>query len=94
MSALDPMGMPVATQVVSGERPDDKLHIPAIKQVSVSLDEHGLLYVGDCKMAALGTRALLRPARDRFMACSTSRCGSRLPIDEHTHGQDSSPSSG
>ena len=42
MSALDPMGMPVATQVVSGERADDKLYIPAIKQVSASLDEHGL----------------------------------------------------
>jgi len=52
MSALDPLGMPVATQVVSGERADDKLYIPAIQQVSASLDEHGLLYVGDCKRRA------------------------------------------
>jgi len=67
ISALDPMGMPVATQVVSGERADDKLYIPAIKQVSASLDEHGLLYVGDCKMAALGTRAFIQNSQDYYL---------------------------
>jgi transposase len=67
MSALDPMGMPVATQVVSGERADDKLYIPAIKQVSASLDEHGLLYVGDCKMAALGTRAFIQNSQVYYL---------------------------
>lgn len=67
LSALDPLGMPVATQVVSGERADDKLYIPAIEQVSASLDEHGLLYVGDCKMAALATRAFLQHSRDYYL---------------------------
>ena len=67
ISALDPMGMPVATQVVSGERADDKLYIPAIKQVSASLDEHGLLFVGDCKMAALGTRAFMQNSQDYYL---------------------------
>jgi transposase len=67
MSALDPMGMPVATQVVSGERADDKLYIPAIKQVSASLDEHGLLYVGDCKMAAIGIRAFIQHSQDYYL---------------------------
>jgi len=67
MSALDPMGMPAATQVVSGERADDKLYIPAIRQVSASLDEHGLLYVGDCKMAALATRAFIQGSQDYYL---------------------------
>jgi transposase len=67
LSALDPMGMPVATQVVSGERADDKLYIPAIQQVSASLDEHGLLYVGDCKMAALATRAFIQGSQDYYL---------------------------
>src|SRR5947209_16318207 len=53
LSALDPLGLPVATQVVSGERADDRLYLPAIAQVSQSLNTHGLLYVGDYKMAAL-----------------------------------------
>ncbi len=43
LSALDPLGLPVATQVVSGERADDQLYLPAIEQVSASLHEHGLL---------------------------------------------------
>jgi len=67
LSALDPLGMPVATQVVSGERADDKLYIPAIQQVSASLDEHGLLYVGDCKMAALATRAFIQHSQDYYL---------------------------
>lgn len=67
ISALDPFGMPVATQVVSGERADDPLYIPAIQQVSASLDEHGLLYVGDCKMAASGTRAFIASSQDYYL---------------------------
>lgn len=64
LSALDPLGRPLATQVVSGERADDPLYIPAIEQVSASLNEHGLLYVGDCKMAALETRAFVQAQQD------------------------------
>src|SRR5258707_13653462 len=67
LSALDPLGLPVATQVVSGERADDPLYIPAIEQVSASLHEHGLLYVGDCKMAALETRAFLQAQQDYYL---------------------------
>jgi transposase len=67
MSALNPLGMTVATQVVSGECADDKLYIPAIQQVSASLVEHGLLYVGDCKMAALATRAFIQNSQDYYL---------------------------
>lgn len=67
LSALDPMGMPVATQVVPGQRADDGLYIPAIEQVSASLDEHGLLYVGDSKMGALATRAYLQNSQDYYL---------------------------
>ncbi len=67
LSALDPLGLPIATQVVSGESADDPLYIPAIEQVSQSLDEHGLLYVGDCKMAALETRAFVQANQDCYL---------------------------
>ncbi len=56
-AVLDPLGMPVATDVVSGERADDPLSIPCIKRVQQSVGRHGLLVVGDCKMAARETRA-------------------------------------
>ncbi len=67
ISALDPLGMPIVTQVVSGERADDPLYVLAIRQVQESLNEHGLLYVGDCKMAALGTRAFIQAQEDYYL---------------------------
>ena len=67
LSALDPLGLPLITQVVSGERADDGLYIPAIQQVQGSLDGTGLLYVGDCKMAALGTRAFIQSHADYYL---------------------------
>ncbi len=42
LSALDPLGMPVATQVLSGESADDPLYIPAIAQVSEGVKQGGL----------------------------------------------------
>jgi len=67
LSALDPLGLPVATQIVSGERADDRLYMPAIEQVSQSLQEHGLLYVGDSKMGALETRAFVQAQQDYYL---------------------------
>jgi len=58
-AALDPLGMPLASDVVSGEKADDKLYIPLISRVSDSLKKNGLLFSGDCKMSALETRAYL-----------------------------------
>src|SRR5947209_1927473 len=56
-AVLDPLGMPLATDVVSGNRADDPLYVPCIERVQASLGRRGLLYVGDCKMAARETRA-------------------------------------
>ena len=67
LSTLDRLGLPLATQVVSGERADDPLYIPAIQQVRASLGEHGLLYIGDCKMAAIGMRAFIQTQGDYYL---------------------------
>ena len=56
-AVLDPLGLPLATEVVSGERADDPLYIPWIARVQTSLGRRGFLYVGDCKMASRETRA-------------------------------------
>jgi len=37
MGALDPLGMPLATDVLSGERADDGLYIPIIKRIEAGL---------------------------------------------------------
>src|SRR5215510_7396474 len=59
MGALDPLGMPLATDVLSGERADDGLYIPVIDRIRRGLNKRGLLFVGDCKMSALDTRAYI-----------------------------------
>jgi transposase len=71
LSALDPLGLPVATDVVPGQRADDPLYIPAIARVRESVGRDGLLYVGDCKMGAAETRAFLQGGGD-FYLCPLS----------------------
>jgi len=67
LSSLDPLGMPLVTQVVSGERADDRLYVPAIKQVRQGLARRGLLYVGDSKLGALETRAFIQAGGDFYL---------------------------
>src|SRR5919197_784560 len=66
-AVLDPLGMPLATDVVSGERADDPLYMPCIERVQASMGRHGLLYVGDCKMASRETRARLMALGDFYL---------------------------
>jgi transposase len=60
MATLDPLGLPLAIDVVSGERADDPLYVPTIERALCCLGRKGLLVVGDCKMSALSTRAYLQ----------------------------------
>jgi len=79
LSALDPLGMPVVTDVVSGNRADDPLYIPAIQRVREGLGLQGLLYIADCKMAALGTRVFVQAGGDGYL-CPLSAV--QLPAEE------------
>src|SRR5258706_7118296 len=67
LATLDPLGLPLATEVLSGERADDPLYLPAIARVRACLNTPGLLYVGACKMAALETRASIQAAGDYYL---------------------------
>src|SRR5437667_6293225 len=68
MGSLDPLGMPLSTDVLSGERADDGLYIPMIERIRVGLQTPGLLFVGDCKMSALDTRAYLARHQDWYLS--------------------------
>jgi len=72
-AVLDPLAMPVATDVVSGERADDPLYIPCIARVQASLGRRGLLYVGDCKMASR-ERVPLSLLKEIFICVHCPRC--------------------
>jgi transposase len=68
MGSLDPLGMPLATDVLSGERADDGLYIPIIERIRTGLKTIGLLFVGDCKMSALEIRAYLARHQDFYLS--------------------------
>src|SRR3989454_8247931 len=67
MATLDPLGLPLALEVVSGEQADDRLYIPTIDRVLACLVQLGLLFVGDCKMSALATRAHLEAHEQYYL---------------------------
>lgn len=68
LATLDPLGLPLATDVVSGERADDGLYVPIIDRVLATLGKSGLLFVGDCKMSAWATRVHLRARGQHYLA--------------------------
>ena len=55
------------TEVVAGNCADDPLYIPAVERVRDTLSSRGHLYIGDCKMAALATRAHLAQGDDYYL---------------------------
>jgi transposase len=68
MGALDPLGMPLSTDVLSGERAEDGLDIPLIERIRSGWNKTGLLFVGDCTMSALDTRAYLARHQDWYLS--------------------------
>ncbi|MGC9084475.1 MAG: IS1634 family transposase [Anaerolineae bacterium] len=67
LATLDPLGMPLVTQVVAGNQADDPLYIPVIQQVREGVQRSGLLYVGDSKMMSLATRAHLQVGGNYYL---------------------------
>ena len=90
MSVLDPLGMPLTTSVVSGERADDGLYAPSIDRVDRMVDAKGLLFVGDCKTSSLATRAHVRRFGHHYLAplALVGETGREMPswIDEAVSG--------
>ena len=57
LGTLDPAGVPLLSQTLSGEVADDRLYFPAWQQMSVTLKRTDFLFIADCKASALETRA-------------------------------------
>jgi transposase len=68
IGSLDPLGMPLSTDVLSGERADDGLYIPVMERIRRGLNKSGLLFVGDCKMSALETRTHVAGRQDFYLS--------------------------
>ncbi len=66
-AAAEPTGMLVASEVHPGDAADDPLYLPLIQRVRELLGRTGLLYTGDCKMAALETRGEIDAHGDFYL---------------------------
>jgi len=67
LGTLDPLGLPLVTDVLPGQRADDPLYIPVVDRVVQMFDVLGLLFVGDCKMSALTTRAHIQRSGQYYL---------------------------
>lgn len=66
-AVAQPTSQMVACDVVAGNSADDPLYLPLIRRVRQQLGRTGLLYAGDCKMAALETRAEVAAHGDFYL---------------------------
>jgi transposase len=78
-AAAEPTGQLIAATVHPGDAADDPLYLPIIARVRAILGRTGLLYTGDCKMAALQTRATIAARGDFYLT--------RLPMTGATKDQ-------
>jgi transposase len=82
VAALDPLGLPLVTEVVAGNQADDPLYVPAVDRVLQIIDGVGLLFVGDCKMSALATRAHIAHLQHQYLCplALTGETAQDLPV--------------
>jgi transposase len=66
-AVTQPLAFPVSTAVVAGNQADDELYWPTIVEVKRKVGCAGLLFVGDCKMASLDTRARIADGGDYYL---------------------------
>src|SRR4051812_33960399 len=71
-AVAEPTGLFLAGDVHPGNAADDPLYLPLYRRVRTMLDQAGLLYAGDCKMAALEIRAEIAANQDFYLT--------RLPL--------------
>ena len=67
VAALDPLGLPLVSQVVAGSTAADPLYRPAVDRVLQIIEDKELLFVGDSKMSALATRAHIHGLNQHYL---------------------------
>ena len=67
LCSLDPLGYPMSSLTVSGNSADDPLYIPVIRQTIASLPQFHSLFVGDCKLGSLSTRAFIEKMHHNYL---------------------------
>lgn len=67
LGTLDPAGIPLCSNTLSGNTADDICYVPAWRELARTLGHADFLYVADCKAAALSTRATIDREKGRYL---------------------------
>jgi transposase len=59
LATLDPAGVPIFTNTIAGNAADDRLYVPAWREMVATIGHANFLFVADCKAAALADRGQL-----------------------------------
>jgi transposase len=68
LGTLDPVGIPLCSVTLNGACADDPVYVPVWRQMVKIVGHADFLCVGDCKMAALQTRATLQKEGGCYLA--------------------------
>ena len=74
LGVLDPAGIPIFSETISGSDADDPLYVPAWRQMAKTIGTPNFLFVSDCKGSALETR-VTQAAEDGFYLIPLARTG-------------------
>jgi len=66
MATLDPLGLPLLTQLVAGNSSDDGSYVPAYEE-AIKTTGKDIMVIGDSKLRGLATRAHLHGGGSRYL---------------------------
>jgi len=67
LAGLDPLGLPLAVDIVSGNVADDPLYVPIYHRMKAVVKQKGVLVVGDSKMSAINARGEIVVGDDYYL---------------------------
>jgi transposase len=59
LGTLDPAGVPIFSETISGNRADDPCYLPAWRRMVKTIGNPGFLFIADCKAASQETRTAI-----------------------------------
>lgn len=67
LATLDPAGVPILSETLSGNRADDPCYLPAWRRMVKTLGKPDFLFIADCKAASYETRATIDHGKGYYL---------------------------
>lgn len=67
LGTIDPAGIPLMTDTISGEKADDRCYVPAWKRMVKTIGKADFLFIADCKAGSTETRATIAEKQGYYL---------------------------